>query len=120
LIDVAGATLALETQLSPGTPIILGIRPEAFYVAEGRANGALGGRARLVEHMGSDVFLHLDMPGGDDALIARLPADDRANIRTGQTVHLGFDADRALLFNADGVRIDRRPDKVAPFRMARP
>ena len=120
LVDVAGATLALETQLAPGTPIILGVRPEAFYVAEGRTNGSLGGRIRLVEHMGSDIFLHLDMPGGGDTLIARLPADDGANTCAGQTVHLAFDSDRALLFNADGVRIDRPPDKIARFRMARP
>jgi multiple sugar transport system ATP-binding protein len=120
LVDVAGATLGLETPLSSGTPFILGVRPEAFYVAEGRLSGSLGGRVRLVEHMGSDIFLHLDRPGGDHALVARLPADDSTQFRAGQTVHLGFDADRALLFNANGVRIDRPPDKVAQFRMARP
>jgi multiple sugar transport system ATP-binding protein len=120
LVDVAGATIALETRSSPGMPILLGVRPEAFYVAEGRVNGALGGRVRLMEHMGSDIFVHLDLPGGDEALIARLPADDSANIRAGQTLHIGIDADRALLFHANGVRIDTPPDKVAQFRIARP
>lgn len=120
LVDAAGTTLALETRLSPGTPILLGIRPEAFLGVERQSTGTLNGHVRLVEHMGSDLFVHCDLPGEDATLIARLPANDKFSIQVGQTIHLRFDPERALMFDAHGVRTSAQSHNIAQFRTARP
>jgi multiple sugar transport system ATP-binding protein len=118
LVDVAGTTLAIETGLSAGTPVLLGIRPEAFHEVPGPANNALTGSVRLAEHMGSDLYLHLNVPGETSLVIARLPAGARI-VQTGQTVHVGFDPDRALIFDVNGIRLDVVPRRTAQIRALR-
>ncbi|MDQ7251042.1 ABC transporter ATP-binding protein [Dongia sedimenti] len=119
LVDVAGTTLAIEADALPGTPLALGIRPEAFQLTEYGGTGALTGAVRLVEHMGSDLFVHLDLPGADHPLIARLLAERAPTITPGQTLHLGVRPDRVLLFAPDGRRLRPRRDAVAPVTSLR-
>jgi multiple sugar transport system ATP-binding protein len=119
LVDVAGTTLAIETRLSPGMPVILGIRPEALHIS-GRQSDALPGRVHLVEHMGSDLFVHAYVPGEDNPLSARRPADSAANIQSGQTIHLGIDPRRVLLFDEHGLRVSSPPGNIAQLRASRP
>ena len=108
LVDAAGSTLALETRLSPGTPIILGIRPEAFYLVEGRINGS--GRAGPPRRAHGLRSLRPSRRAGRRSSADCAPAGRRrAPLRAGQTVHLGVDADRALLFDANGVRTETSP-----------
>ncbi|NLS70259.1 ABC transporter ATP-binding protein [Bradyrhizobium brasilense] len=120
LIDVAGSTLGIEADALSGVPLTLGVRPEAFQLAEHRGPDTLTGSVRLIEHMGSDLFVHLDLPGIDHPLIARLLAERAPRIAPGQTLHLGVRADRVLLFTRDGRRLRREagqgPGSVAPFR----
>lgn len=118
LVDAVGTTLAITTQLSGGTSVLLGIRPEAFYDAERPAHNTLAGRVRLVEHMGSDLFVHLDVPGEASPLIARLAAAAQG-AQAGQTVHLGFDPDNVLLFDVNGIRINASSRKTAQIRALR-
>ncbi|MGY2843672.1 multiple sugar transport system ATP-binding protein [Bradyrhizobium sp. USDA 4509] len=112
LIDLAGATLAIDADVLAGTPLSLGIRPEALYLADRAGQGVLTGSVRVVEHMGSDVFVHLDLAGIDQPLIARLLAERAPHITAGQTLHVGVRADRILLFTQDGRRLRREADPV--------
>jgi multiple sugar transport system ATP-binding protein len=105
LLDVAGSTLAVETERAVGTALTIGIRPEALHRAEHGGPGMLSGPVRLVEHMGSDLFVHLDLPGASEPLVARLLAERAPQIEPGQMLHLGVRADRVLLFAADGRRL---------------
>ncbi|WP_407151180.1 ABC transporter ATP-binding protein [Bradyrhizobium sp. ORS 86] len=105
LIDLAGSTLAIEADALAGAPLTLGIRPEAFHLADRGGQGALTGSVRMIEHMGSDLFVHLDLAGVDHPLIARLLAERAPHIATGQTVHVGVRPDRVLLFTRDGQRL---------------
>ncbi|MGL3210539.1 ABC transporter ATP-binding protein [Bradyrhizobium sp. BR 1433] len=107
LIDVAGSTLAIQVDALAGVPLTLGIRPEAFQLAEHGGSGVLSGSVRLIEHMGSDLFVHLDLPDIDHPLIARLSAGRAPRIAPGQTLHLGIRSDRVLLFTRDGRRLRR-------------
>ncbi|WP_050424553.1 ABC transporter ATP-binding protein [Bradyrhizobium tropiciagri] len=120
LIDVAGSTLAIEADALPGTPLTLGIRPETFHLADHREQGALTGSVRMIEHMGSDLFVHLDLAGVEHPLIARLLAERAPHIASGQTLHVGVRPDRVLLFTRDGQRLRRQVESgrasVRPIR----
>ncbi|MET4245195.1 ABC transporter ATP-binding protein [Bradyrhizobium sp. RT10b] len=120
LIDVAGSTLAIGADALAGAHLTLGIRPEAFHLAERGGQGALTGSVRMIEHMGSDLFVHLDLAGGDHPLIARLLAERAPHIAPGQTLHVGVRPDRVLLFDHDGRRLRQEVESgrasVTPIR----
>ncbi|MFB9264925.1 ABC transporter ATP-binding protein [Bradyrhizobium erythrophlei] len=120
LIDVAASTLAIEAEALPGTPLTLGIRPEAFHLADHRGQGGLTGSVRMIEHMGSDLFVHLELPAVAHPLIARLLAERAPHITPGQTLHLGVRPDRVLFFTRDGRRLRREAEagraSISPIR----
>ncbi|WP_108522380.1 ABC transporter ATP-binding protein [Bradyrhizobium algeriense] len=120
LIDVAGATLTIEADASAGAHLTLGIRPEAFHLADQGGQGVLTGSVRMIEHMGSDLFVHLDLAGIDHPLIARLLAERAPHIVPGQTLHVDVRPDRVLLFARDGRRLHRQVESgrasVTPIR----
>ncbi|MGY4158063.1 ABC-type sugar transport system ATPase subunit [Bradyrhizobium sp. USDA 4461] len=105
LIDVAGSTLSMEVDAPAGAPLTLGVRPEAFHLADHGGQGALTGSVRMIEHMGSDLFVHLDLAGIDHPLIARLLAERAPHIAPARTLHLAVRPDRVLLFTRDGRRL---------------
>jgi len=118
-IDVAGTALATEmTCVSADAAVALGIRPEAFHLVAHGGAGVLSGSVRLVEHMGSDLFVHLEIPSASRPLIARLLAERAPQIAIGHTLHLGVRSTDLLLFDSDGRRIRPRSDaaKVTPIR----
>ena len=118
-VDVAGTALATEmTCVSPDAAVALGIRPEAFQLVAHGGAGVLSGSVRLVEHMGSDLFVHLEIPSSSRPLIARLLAERAPQIAIGHTLHLGVRSTDVLLFDCDGRRIRPRSDaaKVTPIR----
>jgi multiple sugar transport system ATP-binding protein len=98
---------------SRGSGVVLGIRPEAFTLTTSDKEAVLSGEVRLVEHLGSDVYLHLDRPGQAEPVIARLDAERAAHISLGQTIHLAVRPEKILLFGPDGQRL--RAD-VMPLR----
>ncbi|WFT96841.1 ABC transporter ATP-binding protein [Bradyrhizobium barranii] len=120
LIDVAGSTLAIGADALAGAHLTLGIRPEAFHLAESGGQGALTGFVRMIEHMGSDLFVHLDLAGGDHPLIARLLAERAPDIAPGQTLHVGVRPDSVLLFDRNGRRLRQEVESgrasVTPIR----
>jgi multiple sugar transport system ATP-binding protein len=83
----------------------LGVRPEDVYVVEDGSDG-IETTVEVVEPVGSDNYLHLDV--GDD-FIARVAADIEP--ATGERIRIGFDADDLHLFHADSgesLLVDRR------------
>ena len=105
--------------LEPGASVTLGIRPEAFHLADSGGPGVVSGRVRLVEHMGSDLFVHLDVPGTSAPLIARLLVERAPQISHGEILHLRVRTERILLFTPDGRRI-RNAALVTPLRSVAP
>jgi multiple sugar transport system ATP-binding protein len=112
-VDLGGRTMAIETGRPPGTAVALGIRPEAFRLATPDGPYTLAGRVRLVEHLGSDLYIHLDWPGQDRPVIARLDAERAPHVAIGDDVQLAVHPDRVLLFSPDGQRI-RSPNDLRP------
>lgn len=108
-VDVAGACLSVSIEMPPGTELVIGIRPEALHFADGPGPGVLTGSVRMVEHMGSDLFVYLDVAGCGQPLIARLSVERTPHIVTGQTLHFGVKPDQVLLFEPGGRRIRPPP-----------
>jgi multiple sugar transport system ATP-binding protein len=109
---LGGRMLAIETDQPPGASVVLGIRPEAFTpVAPGGQGELLAARVRLVEHLGSDVYVHLVGEGQAEPVIARLDAQRAPHIATGERIHLAVSAERVLLFAPEGERIRTYADR---------
>jgi multiple sugar transport system ATP-binding protein len=60
---------------------------------------------RLVEHLGSDLYIHLDAAGLAEPLIARLRAERAPDLAIGTPLNLVARTERILLFDADGRRL---------------
>ncbi|CDX38127.1 sn-glycerol-3-phosphate import ATP-binding protein UgpC [Mesorhizobium sp. ORS 3359] len=107
LVDLAGSALSVACEIAPGSKFTVGIRPEAFQFAEHSGPGVITGSVRMVEHMGSDLFVYFDPSGLEQPLIARLSAE-RTHIVAGQTLHVSVRSDQLLVFDRDGRRVRAR------------
>ncbi|GLR91007.1 ABC transporter ATP-binding protein [Bradyrhizobium iriomotense] len=116
LLAVAGSTLALDSKLDGGNNITLGIRPESLQFAERAGLNTLTGRLRYVEHVGADLFAHVDVPGSSEPLVARLPVELASSLQSDQSVHLRVRREQALLFSADGRRLSEGDDQFTQLR----
>lgn len=114
-MEVAGASLPLAVLATPGTALTIGIRPEAFQLASRDRADSLRGSVRLIEHLGSDLFVHLDMAGVQEPLIARLPLEQASEAVIGRMLDLTVAADRLLVFDEAGRRLRQSAD-IVPVR----
>jgi multiple sugar transport system ATP-binding protein len=78
-----------------GRPLVLGVRPEDVRLERGPAP-AIPAELEVAETMGAETFLHLRVAGLP--CIARVRSDE--GYLPGQRLGLGFDLDRAHLFDA--------------------
>jgi multiple sugar transport system ATP-binding protein len=113
-LPIEGALTSRLGSVQRGDRVIVGIRPEDFEGASGHP--ALTAVADVVESTGSDVFVHVGLPDEDatvsatgetaglglpSELVARYQA--RTQVRPGEQVRLGFDAQRVHLFDASSL-----------------
>jgi multiple sugar transport system ATP-binding protein len=86
-----------ETQA--GQKLTLGVRPHDLSAM---ADGPLSGTVTLVEHLGNETIVNLELVTGE-ALIVALDGDTACSI--GQSLSVGFAPGKAHLFDADGRRM---------------
>jgi multiple sugar transport system ATP-binding protein len=114
-VQLGGALLETNCGV-PGQHVAVGIRPEAFHLADQGGPGKISGIVRLTEHTGSDIYVHIDVSGTSDVAIARLAEDRAPFIKNGDTVHLCVKPNKLLLFDGDDGRLISREPKVARLR----
>jgi multiple sugar transport system ATP-binding protein len=102
-IDVLGATLPLASGLAPGAKLQVGIRPENLGVA--RHGAGLAGRLVYQENLGSDLHLHVEVPGAPAPLVARCDPAAGEGLAVGDGLRLSIPPRHALLFDRDGCRL---------------
>jgi multiple sugar transport system ATP-binding protein len=101
---VRPATLHLH-DVARGREVLAGVRPEDLAVSAGpRPEGGVAGRVYVVEPMGAETWVTVEVSG--ERVIGRAPGDFRA--RSGDPVWLSSQPDRVLLFD---VRTARRIDR---------
>ena len=89
----------LSTQLSEGSEVTVGIRPEHFKVG-GSASLAL--TIEIVEHLGGESYAYARQGKGGILTIA---TDNGRNWAAGEVIHAGFDPTKTLLFDKAGKRL---------------
>ncbi|WP_439588048.1 ABC transporter ATP-binding protein [Hydrogenophaga sp.] len=82
----------------------LGVRPEGLRVHPGQGTAGVPGRVDLVEALGADTLIHVDVGGVQ--LIAR--QNERTPLRVGDAVAVELDPSVLHLFNHDGRAIGAR------------
>ncbi|WP_407175606.1 ABC transporter ATP-binding protein [Bradyrhizobium sp. STM 3562] len=108
LLDIAGFALSVDFAIPVGTKLTVGIRPEALQFANNAGPGVISGSVRMVEHMGSDLFVYLEVAGVKPPLIGRLSFERVPHVVPGQRLHLSVRSEHILLFDSDGRRIRSR------------
>jgi len=81
------------------------VRPESMQLVAPFETGALAGHVRLVEHMGSESLVHVEVPGHAAPLIARLEAHAEHDPQRGEAVGLKPLPERVLQFDSEGRRV---------------
>jgi multiple sugar transport system ATP-binding protein len=100
-VDVAGAHVPLSESLPSGGRATIGFRPEAIVIG---ADGPISARIRLVEDLGSEVFVHLvvEHEGADHRIVARVDPpfagkpDDQVRLALAGDVHLFDDGETRI------------------------
>ena len=100
-VAVGSLLLPLHPACQPGTPVTVGLRPEALSLG-----GPLPAAVDYAEFLGADVLLHARC--GPATLTARLPVASASGLRAGESVGLAVDWRAALVFGADGARLPLR------------
>ncbi len=86
---------------APGTPLTLGLRPEALEIAAAGEAGVPGIAAtvQLVEHLGDVVYVHAQDADGRTLTVRAAPSTE---LPLGSALRLRFDPASALVFDAAG------------------
>jgi multiple sugar transport system ATP-binding protein len=105
IVDCLGLRAPSGVAVEAGAALHVGVRPEHLRLCAPDAVRALKGRVRLVEHLGPDSMLHVDIEGVAVPVIARAEPHATADIATGDTVGLALPETRLLVFAADGARV---------------
>lgn len=104
VVTLGGRSLGLAARQAG--PLQAGIRPEHLALATPDA-ALFSGRVVHRENLGADVFLNVARDEGETVVFRATP-DEAGRIRMGDTVHLGADPARILLFDAEGDRVAAR------------
>jgi multiple sugar transport system ATP-binding protein len=103
-----GSCAPVAIDARAGTPVTVGVRSEHLAIARDGDPAALSGLAQVVEHLGSDVFAHVQVDGVADRVIVRL-AGDRM-VRASETLRFVPDPDCLHVFDEAGARVSPRAD----------
>lgn len=92
----------------------LAIRPEWWTPRTGHAQAdggqcVLTGRVLLLEHLGAETLVHVQVPGLDAPLVARLSPQQAEGMALAGTLSLAAAAQRVLVFDAEGKRVQTLP-----------
>ena len=98
-----GCIFPVRADAVKGTSVTVGIRAEHTTLCPPAQTGALSGQVRMIEHLGSDVFVHLNVDDVPEAVILRVSGEEKIGI--GETLGFVPDPPSLHVFNAEGLRI---------------
>jgi multiple sugar transport system ATP-binding protein len=86
-----------------GTPVTLGVRPEALH-ANGQGDSTISGKVRMVERLGGNTYLYLSALDGTDITV-HAPGDMVVSL--GDQIPVSFSAEKSHLFHESGEAFQR-------------
>ncbi|BAQ74678.1 maltose/maltodextrin ABC transporter ATP-binding protein [Pseudomonas sp. Os17] len=96
-----------SSNLTAGTPLSLGVRPEHMSLKAAQGTGGLV--VAGVEYLGSETYVHLETDQ-DEPLVCRCEVN--AGWQAGDRVELQLEIDNLHLFDADGTALKRHPQAI--------
>jgi multiple sugar transport system ATP-binding protein len=102
VVDAADASLPITCALPPGTPVTLGLRPEALQLTEQGGLGSFTGRIQRIEHMGSDLFVYFHVLGRVEPMVVRISPQQSAGLRADAMIRVAPLRDLVLVFDRGG------------------
>jgi len=105
---VGDALLPITVTVPRGQVVSVGLRPEALSLDPVAGRARVQAKLDQVENLGAEVFLHFLLPdtGAPLVLRATLDAYEAHRGRLDQAVPISVDTARALVFDAEGRRVD--------------
>ncbi|MET3107751.1 multiple sugar transport system ATP-binding protein [Oxalobacteraceae bacterium GrIS 2.11] len=91
---------------SPGETVTLGIRPEHLQLAQPLDADAIEAKIVLVEHLGDQILVYLNVPGVAEELCMKVPGHT-SKLQYGDTVHITLPVADCMLFDAAGLAYPR-------------
>ncbi len=115
VLDIAGHRLALSPELSAqlvghataeGRPVVAGVRPEDFSLATDGAANTLAGVVDVVEYLGSEQIVYMDLPGSmvpaaTEAKSSTVRLSTGTPMKVGSRITLAVDVARLHIFDAE-------------------
>jgi multiple sugar transport system ATP-binding protein len=102
VVEAADALVPITCELPPGTPVTLGLRPEALNLTDHKGPGCFTGRIQRVENMGSDLFVYFHVLGRGEPVVVRTSPQQGAGLRVDAMIHVAPMRDLVLVFDCGG------------------
>lgn len=80
-----------------GKKVWLGFRPEDIKLKEGEKGDIIRGKVEVIEHMGSESFVHFNFEGNQ--LIAKLDLEDAVSVKSGDVEEFTLNMDKCHIFD---------------------
>lgn len=100
--------IEVEEQVSGQTVNCMGVRPEHLLLS--KESGRWKGKVGVLEHLGSDTFLHVDIKGVGKLTVR---ADGDCDLRYGDEVFVSPMTEQAHYFDSDGNAVRNTPDQTS-------
>ena len=111
-VDMLGQKLPVDTGLSAGDRVSIGIRPEAMSIGNAHDDG-LAFRVTHIEFLGAEMFVHLWNDRVGKPVIVRLDADADKRVSIDQVVGMRPKPNGVLVFDEAGDRVRLQASKAS-------
>ena len=115
-IALPGGHLAVNHSLENGAKVTVGIRPEDLSVRQSDGSQAIRGIVRDIEHLGADIFAHVDVSEADQLVTVRLDPAQHTTLVEGDALSFAPRHSGLLLFDSHGKRVAGADDPAARQR----
>ena len=88
-----------RTAMGASRSVVAGFRPEHLDYGSATGSATIKGTADVVEYLGSEVLLHVTVPGHSGDLLASVDSEHR--VQAGDSVELSLPLERLYLFDAE-------------------
>ena len=104
-INCFGIKITDSIKLAQKENISVGIRPEHMELVTSNNKNVFKGKIVYRENLGSDIFLHVAVNEGEQKIIVRSEPSMVFNSAIGDSVMIGWDEQKVMVFDVDGKNV---------------
>ena len=104
-INCFGIKITDSIKLAQKGNISVGIRPEHMELVTSNDKNVFKGKIVYRENLGSDIFLHVTVNEGEQKIIVRSEPSMVFNSAIGDSVMIGWDEQKVMVFDVDGKNV---------------